>query len=209
MSWQEEVAATGQPQKPLPHSVASSGMKDTPMHRAFWVLPKVLIKSYPGQSRRLWPKSLPATYPPAGGFKLYILRREACKSQAGGRALLPAAESPDSRPPSPGSKFQNRGREGAEPGQESREVTAEAAGFSPHRAWLDAPLAQFTNRVKQQQTLLRTALGIPGPAETPFLSPPPSPPGARLAMPGRDAGGNPVAAAGQGTHSARHVQEPV
>lgn len=88
-------------------------------------------------------------------------------------------------------------------------MTAEAAGFSPHRAWLDVPLAQFTNRVKQQQTLLRTALRVPGPAETQFLSLPPSPPGARLAMLGRDAGGKPVAAAGQGTHSERHVQEAV
>lgn len=88
-------------------------------------------------------------------------------------------------------------------------MTAEAAGFCPHRARLDVLLAQFTNRVKQQQTLLRTALRVPGPAETQFLSPPPPPPGASLATRGRDAGGNPGAAAGQGTHSERHVQEPV
>lgn len=71
-SWPGQVAATGR--KPFPHSVASSGVKDTPMHRVFLVPPKVLIESYPGHSRRLCPKSLPATYPAAGGFKPYILR---------------------------------------------------------------------------------------------------------------------------------------
>lgn len=65
--------------KPFTSSVASSGMKDTPTYRMFLVPPKAVIKSYPSHRRRLWTKSLSATYLAAGGLNFYILCREACK----------------------------------------------------------------------------------------------------------------------------------
>lgn len=65
--------------KPSPHSVASSGMKDTPTYRVFSVPPRAVIKSYPSHWGRLWTTRLSASYLAAGGFKFYVLCRKAYK----------------------------------------------------------------------------------------------------------------------------------
>lgn len=87
-------------------------------------------------------------------------------------------------------------------------MTAEAVGFCPHRACLDVLLAQFTNRVKQQQTLLRTALRV-GDLRKPSFFPLPlsrlGPAWPRWGGPREGTQWPP----GQGTHRERRVQEPV
>lgn len=106
----------------------------------------------------------------------------------------PAAVSSDfgfKHPPFPGSKFQNGWRDGGTtPGHESREVTAEPAGFCPHRARphgarLDhATCTVYQTESERQQTRLHTGLGFPGPAGAQFRPPPPPPSGTSPATPG-------------------------